>query len=72
MNKYLLLIALLLNVILTTTAQSNKSLFTATPVSAGFSGERLKRIDNAMNEWVKNEWMNGGVALVARDRKSVV
>lgn len=36
----------------------------ATPEAAGFSSERLKRLDNAMNEWVQKEWMNGAVALV--------
>ncbi|MGZ8559771.1 MAG: serine hydrolase domain-containing protein, partial [Chitinophagaceae bacterium] len=71
MNKFFLLIVLLVNTILTTTAQTSKALLPAIAETVGFSGDRLKRIDNAMNEWVQNEWMNGGVALVARNGKIV-
>lgn len=41
----------------------------ANPEAAGFSGERLKKLDMAMNDWVKQEWMNGGVALIVHDGK---
>lgn len=41
----------------------------ATAEAAGFSTERLKRIDREMNEWVQKGWMNGGVALVVRNGK---
>src|SRR3954454_6831023 len=41
----------------------------ANPESAGFSTERLQRIDNAMNEWSQKGWMNGGVALIIRNGK---
>jgi CubicO group peptidase (beta-lactamase class C family) len=41
----------------------------ATPEAAGFSSERLKRLDREMNEWAKKEWMNGGVALILRNGK---
>lgn len=41
----------------------------ATPEAAGFSGERLKRLDKEMNDWVKKEWMQGGAALVIRNGK---
>lgn len=37
--------------------------------AAGFSTERLKRLDNAMNEWVDKGYMNGGAALIIRDGK---
>ncbi len=37
--------------------------------AAGFSAERLKRMDLAMNEWVEKGWMNGGAALIIRDGK---
>jgi len=40
-----------------------------TPEAAGFSSERLKRIDREMNEWVQKEWMQGGVALIIRNGK---
>jgi len=39
--------------------------------AAGFSTARLQRLDNAMKEWAQQEWMNGGVALVARNGKIV-
>ncbi|CAN5372171.1 serine hydrolase domain-containing protein [soil metagenome] len=41
----------------------------ANPETAGFSGERLKKLDVAMNDWVRQEWMNGGVALIVHDGK---
>jgi len=36
------------------------------PSSGGFSSTRLARLDTAMDRWVKNEWVNGSVALIAR------
>lgn len=39
------------------------------PEAAGFSSERLKRLDREMNEWVNKGWMNGGAALVIRNGK---
>lgn len=41
----------------------------ASPEAAGFSAQRLQRIDKAMNEWSQKEWMNGAVALVIRNGK---
>ena len=41
----------------------------STAESAGFSTERLKRLDIAMNEWVKSEWMQGGAALIIHNGK---
>jgi CubicO group peptidase (beta-lactamase class C family) len=40
-----------------------------TPEAAGFSSERLKRLDREMNDWAQKEWMNGGVALIIRNGK---
>lgn len=40
-----------------------------TPEAAGFSSERLKRLDREMNDWVQKEWMQGGVALIIRNGK---
>jgi CubicO group peptidase (beta-lactamase class C family) len=40
-----------------------------TPEAAGFSTERLQRLDREMNDWAKKEWMNGGVALIIRNGK---
>lgn len=41
------------------------------PEAAGFSSERLARIDKAINDYVKDGRMNGGVALIVRDGKIV-
>jgi CubicO group peptidase (beta-lactamase class C family) len=49
----------------------NDVLTMAQPEAAGFSGERLARLDTAMNNWVKKEWLNGSVALIARKGKIV-
>ncbi len=43
----------------------------ATPEQAGMSGERLQRIDNLVNEYIDNNWIPGGVALIARKGKIV-
>lgn len=37
----------------------------------GFSADRLKRIDDRMNEWVKKGWLNGAVGLIVRNGKVV-
>ncbi len=42
---------------------------TSTPEAAGFSAERLKRIDVAMNEWVDKGYLNGASALIIRNGK---
>ncbi|HEY5750443.1 MAG TPA: serine hydrolase domain-containing protein [Chryseolinea sp.] len=42
-----------------------------TPEAAGFSSERLKRLDTNFNDWVAKGWMNGAVALVIHDGKIV-
>lgn len=44
---------------------------TAKPEAAGFSAERLKRIDNNINEWMKDGRLNGCVALIARNGKII-
>ncbi len=40
-----------------------------TPEAAGFSSERLKRLDREMNDWTQKEWMQGGTALIIRNGK---
>ena len=37
----------------------------------GFSAERLKKIDDQMNDWVKKGWLNGAVGLIVRNGKVV-
>ncbi len=39
--------------------------------TTGFSADRLKRIDDRMNEWVKKGWLNGAVGLIVRNGKVV-
>src|SRR3989339_1608501 len=47
----------------------SQTIMNSTPEAAGFSSERLKLLDNAMNEWVDKGYMNGGAALIIRDGK---
>jgi len=49
----------------------SRVLLPAAPESGGFSSTRLARLDSGMNNWVKNKWTNGAVALVARKGKIV-
>lgn len=39
------------------------------PEEAGFSAERLRKLDVAMKDWSDKGWMNGAVALVVRNGK---
>lgn len=39
------------------------------PEAAGFSTERLKRIDDAIKGWIGKDYMNGCAALIIRDGK---
>lgn len=55
--------------VLNTTAQKIEN--AATPQSVGFSGERLKKIDNAMSQWINEGWMTGAVGLIVRNGKIV-
>lgn len=71
MKKCVFIIAVLTTTILHTAAQTGKTIAPAHAQAAGFSPERLQRIDNAMNEWAQKEWMNGGVAMIVRDGKIV-
>ena len=49
----------------------SKVLTEAPPESGGFSATRLARLDSGMSDWVKNKWVNGSVALIARKGKIV-
>lgn len=50
-------------------AAAQKIMPLTTPEAAGFSTERLQRLDREMNDWAKKEWMQGGVALIIRNGK---
>ena len=67
MRKYFFLLAFAVFQLSIVSAQ--KIIPFTTPEAAGFSSERLKRLDREMNDWVKKEWMQGGVALVIRNGK---
>ncbi|PWT70655.1 MAG: serine hydrolase [Bacteroidetes bacterium] len=49
----------------------SKALTLAAPEAVGFSATRLARLDSGMSNWVKNNWVNGSVALIARKGKIV-
>lgn len=70
MKRYTILL-LLLVVFSCGTQPEKKSRVVAsgTPESAGFSSERLARLDNAMNDWVDKGWINGAVGLIIRNGK---
>lgn len=56
----------------TNSAQTQpKVLINGIPASAGFSPTRLARLDSGMSEWVKDKWVNGCVALIARHGKII-
>ena len=67
MKKIFLLATIIILQIQFATAQ--KIIPLTTPEAAGFSTERLQRLDREMNDWAKKEWMNGGVALIIRNGK---
>jgi len=43
----------------------------AAPEAGGFSASRLALLDSAMSGWVKDKWVNGSVALIARKGKII-
>ena len=67
MKKHILLLVLI--VIPFSILFAQKIVPVSTAEEAGFSSERLKRLDREMNDWAQKEWMNGGVALVIRNGK---
>lgn len=52
-------------------APVNKTLTQASAEAAGFSAQRIARLDSTFSDWVDNGWMNGAVALIARNGKIV-
>ncbi len=53
-------------------AQINRPVLqTGSPTASGFSPERLKRIDKAINEWLQDGRLNGTVAMIVRNGKIV-
>jgi CubicO group peptidase (beta-lactamase class C family) len=72
MRKFVLAISCLFVFLAPTWAQTKAHPIitqTLAPEEAGFSAERLKRIDNVLKEYVDQEKMNGAVALILHDGK---
>ncbi len=67
MKKQLFAFALIL--LLSSVTLAQKIVPALTPEAAGFSSERLKRIDREINDWVQKGWAPGCVALIIRDGK---
>lgn len=73
MNRFVITLFTLLAFFIRTNpgyAQS-KVLTQAAPAAGGFSATRLARLDSGMSDWVKKNWVNGSVALIARHGKIV-
>lgn len=68
MKKFSLFVSLLLFQAVIVTAQK---VIPAVPETAGFSSERLARIDREMNDWVQKGWMQGGTSIIIRNGKIV-
>ncbi|MFM7770191.1 MAG: serine hydrolase domain-containing protein, partial [Bacteroidota bacterium] len=54
-------------------SQTSKTVFTkaTSPASAGFSEERIKRIDQTLQSWIDQKQMNGCVAFISKNGKIV-
>lgn len=64
--------AVLLLFVLQVNSQNNYPVLQpAAPAAAGVSAERLNRIDQNINEWIKDGRLNGATALIARNGKIV-
>lgn len=66
MKRNLLSISLVISI---TVSAFGQVITSSTPEAAGFSSERLKRIDVAMNDWVSKGYLNGASALIIRNGK---
>ena len=73
MNCRVTILPLFIALTICANAQQKKPviLTKATPEEGGFSAVRLARLDSGMSDWVKNKWINGSVALIARRGKVV-
>jgi CubicO group peptidase (beta-lactamase class C family) len=63
------LFTLLVSLFLFAGVYAQKVTVATTPEAAGFSSERLKRIDDNLKSWVDKGWMNGASVLVIRNGK---
>jgi CubicO group peptidase (beta-lactamase class C family) len=70
-NNLTLLILLLLFSCGLPTEKKFPTLTQSTPEEAGFSSQRLARLDSNISNWVRDGWINGAVGLVIRKGKIV-
>ncbi len=71
MKKEFVVVALAIIFCSALRAQHSSPLLVAKPAAAGFSAERLQRLDGAIQDWIKKGWMNGAVSMVIKDGKIV-
>jgi CubicO group peptidase (beta-lactamase class C family) len=65
--RYLLCLTLFVSLTLSSFAQLKE----AAPETAGASSERLKRIDNLLQEYIDKKWVGGATAIVVKDGKII-
>jgi CubicO group peptidase (beta-lactamase class C family) len=71
MKKTSLLLLILLVFISSKIIFAQKIVPATSATEAGFSAERLQRLDDRLNEWVNKGWMQGGTAMIIRNGKVV-
>ncbi len=73
MNRYriFLLLLIVLGACQQPSETKSTGLIEGSPEMGGFSETRLALLDSGMSDWVKNKWVNGSVALIARKGKIV-
>ncbi|HTF16504.1 MAG TPA: serine hydrolase domain-containing protein [Chryseolinea sp.] len=64
-------LVVILTLLLAFSLHAQKLAPAASPESAGFSSDRLKRLDEGFKTWINDRWVNGAVALVIRNNKIV-
>jgi CubicO group peptidase (beta-lactamase class C family) len=70
MNRYsLILLVLAIAACSPQPENKSKAIINGAPEAAGFSSQRLARLDSTMNNWVDKGWMNGAVSLIVRNGK---
>lgn len=65
--RYLFCLTLFVSLTLSSFAQLKE----AAPETAGASSERLKRIDNLLQEYIDKKWVGGATAIVVKDGKII-
>ncbi len=71
MKKILLALFALLLCVSNFTVVAQKIVPAVSAQEAGFSSERLLRLDTRLNEWVEKGWMQGATAMIIRNGKVV-